>query len=310
MDDRYRFAGVSLRITHDGGGLFSGIDREIRFYKEHGTADPDCTASFERKDGVSVPDKAVRTDVMGAQAVYLHEGRVYLVGKDKDYIIGMDFERKHLAVRYARESKALQNVSRWLLKWLIIKTAEGKGVSYVHASAAHYKGKNIIFCGDSHCGKSSSLIRLVREGARAISDDSVIFDGTHLIPFTLNTTIDEDLEKRFGIESSSFDIGSHMDHGERYGKADIVVFLRIWNSGKSEARPLERSKALLSLMKGYQKEVGFTPFSRDRNDPELQKRLFARYSTLLEDAECFEFFAGNDEEEVRKALIGFLDATS
>jgi hypothetical protein len=279
MDDRYRFAGVSLRITHDGGGLFSGIDREIRFYKEHGTADPDCTASFERKDGVSVPDKAVRTDVMGAQAVYLHEGRVYLVGKDKDYIIGMDFERKHLAVRYARESKALQNVSRWLLKWLIIKTAEGKGVSYVHASAAHYKGKNIIFCGD-------------------------------LIPFTLNTTIDEDLEKRFGIESSSFDIGSHMDHGERYGKADIVVFLRIWNSGKSEARPLERSKALLSLMKGYQKEVGFTPFSRDRNDPELQKRLFARYSTLLEDAECFEFFAGNDEEEVRKALIGFLDATS
>jgi hypothetical protein len=136
----------------------------------------------------------------------------------------------------------------------------------------------------------------------------VIFDGTHIIPFTLNTSIDNDLEKRFGIESGSFDIGSFMDHYERYSKADIVIFLRIWNSDKSEARPMESSKALLAMMKGYQKELGFTPYAaRDRTDPDLQKQIFNRYSALLEKAKCFEFYAGYDEEEVRSALIGFLD---
>jgi hypothetical protein len=308
MDDYYRFAGVILRISHDSGGIFSGIEQELKYYRIEGAIDPDCTASFEKRADVALPQGAVRTDVMGGQAVYLHGGRVYLAGKDNGFVIGMDFEKRGMAVEYSDEGKDLQNASRWLLKWLIIKTAERKGVTFLHASAAHYKGRNIIFCGDSHCGKSSSLIRMVRQGARAISDDSVIFDGKHIIPFTLNTSIDNDLEKRFGIASGAFDIGGYMDHSERYRNADILVFLRIWNSTSSEARPMERNKALLAMMKGYQKELGFTPYAaRDRNDPELLKQIFAGYSALLENAKCFEFYAGNDEEEVRNALISFLD---
>ncbi|NYZ77396.1 hypothetical protein H0O02_03720 [Candidatus Micrarchaeota archaeon] len=311
MHDYYDFAGVSLRIRHDGDGLFRSIDKEIRYYGAGEAADPDCSAEFhlpDRKPTAAIPKKAIRTNILDGQAVYLHDGQIFLSGRDNEYVICMDFEKKRMTVDYAEDSKALQNVSRWLLKLLIIKTAEEKGMSYVHASAAHYKGKNIVFCGDSHCGKSSSLIRLIRQGARAISDDSVIFDGTHIIPFTLNTTIDGDLEKRFGIKSGSFDIGFYMDHTQRYKNVDILVFLKIWNNDTSEIKPLDGNLALLSLIRSYQKELSFTSCAaRDRGGPELSKQIFGRYAALVENAKCFSFYAGFDEEEVIKTLIDFLD---
>jgi hypothetical protein len=309
MDNYYNIAGVVLRIRHDGAWLFRSMEDEIKYYGSGEAADHHCSASFEMKQPMMIPKKAIRSYTLDGQAIFIHDGKIFLSGKDNAYSICMDFGKRHMAVDYTQESKSLQNVSRWLLKWLIIKTAEERGISYIHASAAHYKGKNIIFCGDSHCGKSSSLIRLVQNGARAISDDSVIFDGTNIIPFTLNTSLDEDLERRFGIKAGAFDIGSFMDHSQRYGNADILVFLKVWNNDTSEMRPLEGKRAILSLMRGYQKELSFTIYgTRDRNDPEISKKIFTRYAGLVAHARCFEFYAGSDEREVREKLIGFLDS--
>jgi hypothetical protein len=306
MLSQYSFAGVVLSIRHEDDELFRSIDDEIGYYGRKEAAEADCSATFNPgPDGINIPKKAIRTYIMEGQEMYSLGERTFLAGRDNRYVIIMDFGKKEIAVHYREHEASLQNVVRWMLKWLIIKAAEGKGLAYIHASAAHYKGKTIIFSGDSHSGKSSSLLRMIQNGAKAISDDSVIFDGANLIPFTFNTSVDEDLVRRFSIKPG-FNIGEHVDNRSAYGKADVVIFLRVWNNESSELRPMEYKRALLNMIRSYKKEQTFTIWANwDKDDS--SKLIFERYASLLENARCFEFYAGFDEEEVRRTLFDFLD---
>lgn len=304
MDDYYRFAGVVLGIRHENDSLFRCMDDEIRQYRAGAQEPAHCRAFLNpRRTGLTIPEKAVRTSFLDDQTVYSHDSGIIIAGKDNRYVIRLGIGTNELAVDYAEDSPMLRKVCRWLLKWLIIRSIEDSGMVFIHASAAHYNGKNVIFCGDSHCGKSSSLLRLVSKGAKAISDDSVISDGSRLIPFSFKTTVNDDLARRFNIGPELFDIGQHVDPAAEYGRADFVVFLRIWNSATSEARPMEFKRALLNLIRIYKKEIPALWAGADQSRPDPSALIFKKYSALLENAECFEFYAGYEENEVRESLI-------
>lgn len=306
MESHYSLASVILKIEHSNDDFFREMDDELKYYRA--AAGPhDCLARLSRSDGWSIPEKAVRTTVLDNGCVYLHEQQIYIADRENRYLIRMAIGKKELSVDYGSDCEGLHELMRWLLKWLVIKSAEGKGLAFIHASAASYRGKTIVFCGDSKCGKSSSLMRLVQNGATAISDDSVLSDGTRIFPFTLKTSVDEDFARRFGVGPGLFDIGQHAEHKCAYGKADCVIFLRIWNNSTSEIRPLEYSRALLSLIRIYKKEIPFLWFGLDRDAVDGSAAIFKKYASVLDNAECFEFFQGSDEREVRNTLLGFLD---
>jgi hypothetical protein len=306
MESHYNLASVALKIEHSGDDFFRKMDDELKYYRA-GAGPHDCLARFSRSEGWNIPEKAVRTNVLNNACVYLHEGRLYIADKDGRFLIRMAVGEKELSVDYRSDCTGLHELMRWLLKWLVIKSAEGKGLAFIHASAASYKGRTIVFCGDSKCGKSSSLMRLIQSGATAISDDSVLSDGTRIFPFTLKTGVDEDFARRFGVDPGLFDIGRHAEHKSVYGKADCVIFLRIWNSSASEIRPLEYNKALLGLIRIYKKEIPFLWSGLERDAADGSAAIFKRYASILENARCFEFFQGSDEGEVRGALLRFID---
>lgn len=304
MDEYYEMANVVLRIHHEEDGLFSYIDDEIRRYKTKKLSEVHCNLYLKPKiRDFLIPKKAVRSSFFDGQTVYSNGEVIMIAGEDSSYLIRMGIGKKEIFVDYDKESPMLRKVTRWLLKWLIIRSAEEQGLIFLHASAAHYQGKNVIFCGDSHCGKSSSLFRLVENGATVISDDSVISDGSRLFPFTFKTTVDEDFAKRFNLDNDLFDIGKHSKKGSIYKDVDYVFFLKIWNNNASEIRPLEYSKALLNLIRIYKKEIPFLWSNLDNSGTEVTELIFKKYSSLLENAKCFEFYAGFDEAEVRRSLI-------
>lgn len=306
MDSYYSIAGVVLKVEHQGDGFFRKMDDELKYYRAD-AGKHDCLALFNNASCAGIPQKAVRTNVLNNATVYLHEQQVYIADKDGRFVVRMAIGRKELAVDYQSDCDGLHELMRWLMKWLIIKSAEGRGMAFIHASAASYKGRTIVFCGDSKCGKSSSLMRLIQNGATAISDDSVLSDGKQVFPFTLKTGVDEDFARRFGVDAGLFDIGKHAEHGSVYGKADCVIFLRIWNSAKSEIRPLDYGKAYLGLVRAYKKEIPFLWSGVDRETADGSAGIFKRYGEILDSARCFEFFQGNDEREVREVLLGFLN---
>ncbi len=304
MENYYQFAKVMLKIEHSGDELFRMIDDEISYYASEKSR-ADCMARFVPSENPQVPEKAVRTNVLNNEIVYLKDQRMYLADKEGRYVVSMSVGQKDIRVDYREAADSLKKVLRWLMKWLIIKSAEENGLAFIHASAVNFNGKNIIFSGDSNCGKSSTLMRFVEKGATAISDDSVISDGEYIFPFTLKTRVDEDFGKRFNIDSELFDIGKYMDHKERYKGADLLVFLRIWNNSTSEIRPMEYNKALLSLIRIYRKEIPFLWSSLDNVDG--TKLIFKTYGRLLENTKCVEFYAGSNEEEVREKLLAFVN---
>jgi hypothetical protein len=61
----------------------------------------------------------------------------------------------------------------------LVRVAVAENVSdrlFIHAGAVAWKGKGIIFPGDSFVGKSTLVAELIRNGANYLSDDYAIFD--------------------------------------------------------------------------------------------------------------------------------------
>ena len=283
MKSYYKFANVVMEIEHNGDDLFRHIDDEIKYYH------------------------ADRMSFIEDKYLYAYDHKTYIFKKN-NFVIIMDYKNKNIAVNYLESNLDIYSTLRGLIKWLFIKSAEDKGLVYIHGAAINYKGKNIVLTGDSNSGKSSSLLRFIQDGAKVISDDSVILDGDRLVPFTLKTKIDEDSAKRFNLKPDLFDIGKHMDHEKDYRNVDMVLFLKVWNNETSEFKPLLYEQALLNLMRIYKKEIRFTVWSNwDKKNEELSRFIFEKYSSILKGAKCFEFYAGYDEPEVRKKLLGFLD---
>jgi len=181
-------------------------------------------------------------------------------------------------------------------------------MTYIHGAAVMYHGKSIVFTGDSRSGKSSSMMRLVNDGAKIISDDNVLFRDGLLIPFYIKTTINEDFARRFNILDGRLKPGQYVDINAVIKGIDKIIFLKMWNNNTSEMIPIDYKKALLHMMRIYKKEVQYNLlFDWDRESPEVNKIIFQKYSILLEHAKCYEFYAGPNESEVRAKLLRFFD---
>jgi hypothetical protein len=303
----YCVAGICLRMNHEGDELFDWINDEIKYYKSEKNGNFDCEVNLFRSSEIKIYEKAIRSAVDEKGRELYSFGHLLQVTKNKNFVIELDFDKKRINVTYKSDEAELYSLVRGFIKWLFIKSAEDKGLAYIHAAAVNYKGKNIIIAGDTNSGKSSFVMRLIQNGAKVISDDSMLIRQNELIPFTFKAAVDSDFSERFGVKQELFAVGNFLGK-DKYKGADILFFINIWNSQKSEIKPVDYNHALLNLIKIYKKESGLMVWSSwERNNSEKLKLIFERYSLLIEKTKCFEFFAGNDEREIREKMLVFLD---
>ncbi len=296
---------ITLKVVHENDALFTWLDDEIKYYRSDKKSECDCFLSLRpNSKKIGIPDKALfsSTDTRG-RWTYTKGDTVY-IHKDKKYTISVDYGNKKVTAEYTKPTKEIYEILRGMVKWGFIRSAEQKGLVYIHSSAVHYKNKNIVFSADTNNGKSSSAMRLLGAGATLITDDSILIDGENLIPFTFKTAVDTDFAKRFKIKPTNLDVGRHMDQAKKYKHIDIVVFLHIWNSKKSEMRALPYEQALLKMIRIYKKEDRITAWHNwDKNAAAHSKLIFKKYAEILQGAKYFEFYAGSNENEVKKTLF-------
>ncbi|MDD5068729.1 MAG: hypothetical protein PHS53_02445 [Candidatus Pacebacteria bacterium] len=306
MKAYYRVHSVVFKIVHKKDKLFKWLHDEIKYYQlmEPGSSF-DCLLTLRPgRRKFTLPKKAVFSSADEKGRFMYTLGNLLFILKDKEFLISVDYHNEEITVDYAKPQKEIYEIVRAMVKWGFIKSAEEKRMAYIHASAVHYKNKNIIFTGDTNNGKSSCAMRLLRAGATLITDDSILIDGDALIPFTFKTAVDKDFAKRFKVKQEFLDMGSRSEETKTYQGIDICIFLHIWNSETSKAVDISYEQALLKLIRIYKKEVRITTWHNwDKNMAENSKLVFEKYSELLKKARPIEFYAGHNEQEVRKSLL-------
>jgi len=295
----YKIANLIVQIKHNNDELFRHVHDELKYYKSKELQIGDILIEINAgNDDFSIPKKAI----IKSGTKMVHNSKDYIL-KFNEALIVADFKNKRIKVNYMIVNPEVLNLLKWTIKRLIINTAEESGFIYIHGAALRYKGKNIIFSGDSCSGKSSCLLRLYRAGAKLISDDNILVKDMQLIPFCLKTTINQDLAERFNIENINlkFDARDNLMKENTKG-ADILIFPKIWNHKLSEIISVTKAEAVEELKKIYFREI------RIMDLPALNKDiLFKNYKKIIEKTKCFTLYAGNDEKEVKRTLLQFLD---
>ena len=309
MIQTYTFAGMILQIVHENDQLFREMDDELQTYKGNDGSKPYYTVIlYPDRNEFQPPAGAVRAWYGEGRAVYMHGNSGYIWKKDS-FLIKIDYVKRVIEARYRGYEEQLHLQVRSLIKWyFFIRGSEARGLTYIHAAAAHYEGLNILFSGDSHCGKSSSLLRLVKNGARVITDDAVIIDGNRLIPLFLKTAVDSDFALRFNISGDALNAGHYVVPEIPLTGIDMIFFLHIWYNEVTLIKKQEYRQALLNLMRIYRKEAQFNLISdREKESPDTYRKVFDSYAMVLKNAVCLDVYAGYDEIEVENTLIGFLN---
>jgi len=305
----YALAGTTVKIIHKDDVLAKNIIDEFKPYAAKPQKDVDWTITLGPNIREPLlPKKAVRLALRDDdESIYKYDNKSYIC-KDDLFFIVVDDVNKVLDINYSRYDLRIELRTRFFIKWIFINGAEAKGLTYIHGAAVQYHGKNIVITGEAGSGKSSSMLRFVSDGAKIISDDSVLFIGDKIFPFYMKTALSPDFSKRFNMMSGALKEDLYVDMKSDIRDIDLIIFPRMWNSDTSDVRKIDYKNALLNLMHIYKREVKFNPlFDWDRVDPQAHKKLFASYSALLENARCYEFYAGFDEKEVRKKILELAD---
>ena len=99
----------------------------------------------------------------------------------------------------------------------LVRVTVAKNVSdrmFMHAGAVAWKGRGIIFPGDSFVGKSTLVGELIKNGADYLSDDYAIFDENgHLYEFPRTLTIRSDGPGHLPEEFTAEELGARVAKG-------------------------------------------------------------------------------------------------
>ncbi len=299
----YHIADFFLELRHQGDSVFQRLNEELLPYCCDSVDVADCVLELTPSHGeYEVPLGARLTGYWGSQAhrKFFFNKRIYDQQLDKA-LIEKDFQNNTVTIHYDTDSSWIATHSRAAVKWLVIKTAEHRGYSYLHASSLVLNGRGIVFAGHSGRGKSSFLLRLLQKGGKAISNDTTLVRENQLTPFSLPTKVRKDFVERFGMQEGRMRLGSSPPSNGIAKGIDLLVFPEIRNSQKSCFAELEKELALERLLAIYEKEASWNAVPLEADV------LRERYEPIVNESSCYEFYAGTEEREVCRALDALLE---
>lgn len=315
----YKISDIVLCISYDHATLFDNLHQEIKRHVIDSTEK--CSAEISVIFCEKIPRPPEGAVLTGK---WLQEGREEYVFENKHFLsienkvlISLDHANQKVQIEHSVFNKEVLTFSRIAMKWLIIKAAERLGHTYVHGSALRYQDRNLLFAGDSGSGKSSFLFRLLRAGGKILTDDALLLSNQQIIPFVLNVSMRSDFSERFGLTKVSenkirYDLGELADSNENVyfvgvnevvTGLDILVLPRVHHSKISHIESCTSQQAIERLSQIYEKEVSWNAFIEPLNI------VKARYEKMLKNCTCIFFYAGSDEEEIKRVFFKWLEKT-
>jgi hypothetical protein len=271
---------------------------------------------------IEVPKYAVRDSIgPDESAIYTHSDRRYVKLGDH-YIFEIDLNARTVE-GYFRPGCTIWTFFRSILKWFVIKNLEGKGLHFLHASAALRDDLSIFFVAPSGFGKTSALLSLLGRGYLMVADDLVLLDNETVQPFHMRSMIHYDMTQRFPSlltvldDPSASDVegGWHLDlehlfpvvHEPYVPQKTILIHLYVWNSPKTEWKVITRNQMFAEMCNSYLIELA-NSFWFGWNKEQITKEVFNSYFDLCERAKCYEVYAGRDVDEFEQSVFRLIES--
>ncbi|MDH3494492.1 MAG: hypothetical protein OEM82_13130 [Acidobacteriota bacterium] len=192
------------------------------------------------------------------------------------------------------EPASESNVFKFLLSLIRLTVAEHAAAKvFVHAGVVVWKGKALVFPGNSFSGKTSLVRELISHGAEYYSDEYAIFDKDGLVhPFPKTLSIRGIIDDFEQVEHSAEELGARI--GTMPRPVGLVHFTEFEKNAVWNPKPL-------SIGEGVLKIISFTiPI---RVSPAFSLNVLNR---SMNGALISESKRG-DARQVSKEIIGFLD---
>ncbi len=293
MQATYSIANTNFAVHHQNDHLFDKLHQELNQYQTIST--PSHTVILQNTSAqLEIPQNSIRTIQTLGETRYQTRDQLYITRPSKISIL-TDFKNQTLSINYSDTEKDTIELARSAIKWFIIKAAESRGYTYLHASAAQSNDNLLIFAGHSGCGKSSCLTR-IHPHSIILSDDNLILNNFTPFSFVLKPSIKGDFESRF----SGNNIGNSTNSSFQQPSKINIIFPIVHNSPHSIFKPIPKLEALSRLISIYNREQYANSTLDNQNIAQ------SKYQELLKSAECYEFYTGSDEQEVTGKLLNFL----
>ena len=255
---------------------------------------------------LEVPRYAVRETFLPPDSSVFSMPDLRFIEAKGERILRVDLEKNEI-LGYFRSAYKFTLFLRFLLKWLLIKGLERRSISFIHGSGVERDGSSLLFVGPSGHGKTHTLITLLIEGYRLITDDTILFKNDKILPFHMRSRIDEDMAVRFpvlkkGLEDEGthfpelgwlIDLGYIFPSRNREIQASKLFYVYVWNASETRVETIPKKEMVARLLHSYKVELGQTLWSSHKEGKDA-KDLFLNYSELVKQADCYKVYAGND----------------
>jgi serine kinase of HPr protein (carbohydrate metabolism regulator) len=318
------FENLTFRV-HNAILYFSTNSRDLmkEIRNDFGIFEVHNVARFDGKMKISltydefpleIPKYAIREAVLQAEpdtAIYSISEMKFLEEKKK-FLLRVESE-KNQVIGYTNSPSRISSLLRFLLKWMLIKSLEKKGMAFIHGSGVEKNGASLFFVGPSGFGKTHILITLLRENYRLITDDTILFKNGKVLPFHIRSKILTDMLNKFPflkekIESSNqigrsqlIDLGKFFAVQKKNISPSKLFYVYVWNAPETKIEILPKKEMLSRLLHIYQVEMKTSPVSNANNE-EIMKNVLDEYYKFTEKSDCYKIYAGNDLSKFKDSI--------
>jgi len=242
------------------------------------------------------------------------EGRL-VVDVHKQAVLVIDAERGTAQGYFLRPETMHPDRLESFFHYVLAELMKRRNMFTLHATALEYHGRGLLIPGYSGCGKTTSLLSLLRSGYRYLSDDHPILrdSGTRLELLATPMTIDVTEQTiaffpelrgalpgllRQGVYKKSFHVEDIFSSPPgRSCVPAMILFPHLTNMPHSFLEPLHKSQALEALL----------PQVLLVHDEDAARREFQALSKLVQQTACYRLHFGQDVLDLPKLITPLLE---
>ncbi|MBU4377360.1 MAG: hypothetical protein KKD29_07840 [Candidatus Omnitrophica bacterium] len=267
-----------------------------------------------------IPKNAVCDFYLSSYSVYVlpdDKNRIFYEIKNR-YLISVDYAKNEVRC-FAKSAENIVLQIKFTMKMMFDILLEEKGLFPIHCSGVVNGGKTVLFCGNTHSGKTTAALSCLESGYRLFSEDRVLFRPSgELLPFYTRSRVDKRMFLNFpGLKnrlkfldpSHYFEKtkGWYVDLGKAFfaKKSELgpklpstLVFLNFHNSDDSVCKKISGKEALARLKEGHLREIGNSLWWMMDKDNRI-KKVENAYRKLVagSKAKCYRFLIGRDHNK-------------
>ncbi|MFX0135846.1 MAG: hypothetical protein ACFFDN_19540 [Candidatus Hodarchaeota archaeon] len=268
---------------------------------------------IDRKFPLSIPKYAIRESFLPPASFIFNKSNLIFLEEKGKRIIKVDYEKNNI-LGYFKSPCDYSLFLRFLLKWMLIKSLEKKGIVFIHGSGVERDGQSLFFIGPSHFGKTYTLIIFLLNDYNLITDDTILFREDRVLPFSIRSNIHLNTFKQFpvlekGLNDKStripeigwlIDLKSIFPFQENEVRPSKLFYINIWNASETKIEAIPNKEMLARLLHTYQIELDYTLYNLNKD--KAMRNIFHDYNAFVDKANCYEVYAGSDESLFLRAI--------